>query len=60
MTRKSKKRVQAGKKAAMTRDYNRYLAREKERHETPYRYHAKRIWSGLKKGAKNARRRGWF
>lgn len=56
MSRKSKKRVKAGKKAAVTRQYNKYLAREKSRRETPFRFHSMNIVSGLKKLKKKA---GW-
>jgi hypothetical protein len=52
--RKSKKRVQAGKEASKTRKYHAYLAEEKERLETPYRYRVKKAGRGLLKFGKAA------
>jgi hypothetical protein len=47
--RKSKKRVQAGKEASKTRKYHAYLAEEKERLETPFRFRMKQLGRGIKR-----------
>jgi hypothetical protein len=47
--RKSKKRVKAGKEASKTRKYHAYLAEEKERVETPFRFRMKQLGRGIRK-----------